>query len=70
MFGQLPDILEDVWVNVAIRKIEDAKQTIDAVPEKHPFSLRYHTVEKVDWETCATVLDATDRKKHLSQGWR
>ncbi len=70
MFGQLPDILEDVWVNVAIREIEKAKQTIDAVPKRHPFELRYHKVEKVDWETCAVVLDSVDRKKHLSKGWK
>lgn len=70
MFGQLPDILEDVWVNVAVREIEKAKQTIDAVPQKHPFELRYHKVEKVDWETCALVLDSVDRRKHLSKGWR
>jgi superfamily II DNA/RNA helicase len=70
MFGQLPDILEDVWVSVAIREIEQARQTIDAVPKKHPFGLRYHKVEKVDWETCEVVLDATDRKKYLSKGWK
>ena len=70
MFGQLPDILEDAWVNVAIGEIEKAKQTIDGVPKKHPFALRYHEVEKVDWETCEMVLDNTNRKKYLSKGWK
>ncbi|GAM11826.1 putative ATP-dependent helicase YqhH [Geobacter sp. OR-1] len=70
MFGQLPDILEDVWINVAIGEIEQAKQTIDAVPNKHPFELRYHKIDRVDWETCEMVLDNTNRKKHLSKGWR
>uniref|UniRef100_A0A831UAK0 Helicase SNF2 n=1 Tax=Geobacter metallireducens TaxID=28232 RepID=A0A831UAK0_GEOME len=71
MFGQLPDILEDVWIDIAIGEIEKARQTIDAVPEKHPFDRRYQSsVEKVNWETCAKVLDSNDRKKHLSRGWR
>ena len=70
MFGQLPDILEDVWIDIAIGEIEMARQTIDAVPVKHPFEIRYHKIDKVNWETCATVLDSNDRKKHLSQGWK
>lgn len=70
MFGQIPDILEDVWVSVAVGEVKKAKQTIDAVPKKHPFELRYHKVEKVDWETCEVVLDTTDRKKYLSKGWK
>lgn len=70
MFGQLPDILEDVWIDIAIGEIEKAHQTIDAVPVKHPFEIRYHKIDKVSWETCATVLDSNDRKKHLSRGWK
>ncbi|MEI8356137.1 MAG: hypothetical protein WCG31_08625, partial [Deltaproteobacteria bacterium] len=70
MFGQLPDILEDVWIDIAIGEIEMARQTIDAVPVKHPFEIRYHKIDKVNWETCATVLDSNDRKKHLSRGWK
>jgi len=71
MFGQLPDILEDVWIDIAIGEIVKARQTIDAVPEKHPFDRRYQSsVEKVNWETCVKVLDSGDRKKHLSRGWR
>lgn len=69
LFGQLPDILEDVWIDIALGEIERAKKTIDAVPKKHPFGLRYHTIEKVDWETCARVLDAEERKRLLTQGW-
>ena len=36
LFGQLPDTLEDVWVSVALGRIEDAKKTIDAVLDEHP----------------------------------
>jgi superfamily II DNA or RNA helicase len=69
LFGQIPDILEDVWIDVALGEIDQARQTIDAVPKKHPFELRYHTIEKVDWESCARVLDPEARKRALAQGW-
>ena len=69
LFGQLPDTLEDVWVHVALGRIEAARQTIDAVPEKHPFALRYHEVKRVDWESCASVLDDNTRRRRLARGW-
>ena len=69
LFGQLPDTLEDVWVQVALGKVEQARQTIDAVPEQHPFALRYHEVSRVDWESCARVLDDDARQRSLARGW-
>ena len=69
LFGQLPDTLEDVWVQVALGRVEQARQTIDAVPEQHPFALRYHEVKRVDWESCARVLDADARRRRLARGW-
>ena len=70
LFGQLPDTLEDVWVRVALGEIEAAKQTIDAVPEEHPFALRYREVRPVDWESCARVLDDDARRRSLTRGWQ
>lgn len=70
MFGQIPDVLEDVWVDVALDKIADAKRTIDAVPKQHPFRIRYDTIKPVHWESCAKVLDAQDMKKVFFEGWR
>ncbi len=70
LFGQLPDILEDVWVSVAIKDQEKARRTIDSVPNKHPFELRYHKIDKVPWESCARVLDTNNRKQFLSRGWK
>ena len=69
LFGQLPDTLEDVWVRVALGEIEQAKRTIDAVPDEHPFALRYHEVGRVDWESCARVLADDARRGSLSRGW-
>jgi len=69
LFGQLPDILEDVWVDVALGQVERVKRTIDTVPRQHPFKLRYHRVESVNWESCATVLNSQDRRAFLARGW-
>jgi SNF2 family DNA or RNA helicase len=70
VFGQLPDFLEDVWVAVAYGEQERAKQIIDAVPQQHPFEIRYTNVEKVNWETCAEVLYEKARRDVLQRGWR
>ena len=69
LFGQIPDVLEDVWVEAAIGDIESAKRIIDAVPRKHPFELKYHRIERVDWESCATVLDARAVRDVLRIPW-
>jgi SNF2 family DNA or RNA helicase len=70
MFGQIPDVLEDVWINVAVNEIEKAKQLIDAIPKKHPFEIRYQeNIGNIDWESCSEVLDNEERKKFLMQGW-
>ncbi len=69
LFGQIPDVLEDVWIDVALGQIEKAKQTIDAVPPQHPFEMKYNQIKKIPWETCAKVLDSAERKRYLMQGW-
>lgn len=69
LFGQIPDVLEDVWVNMAIGEKEEAKRIIDALPKEHPFEVRYTKVEKVDWESCATVLSAEEKRRVLEKGW-
>lgn len=69
LFGQIPDVLEDAWVLMALGEKEQAQKIIDALPEIHPFDLRYTTVQKVDWETCREVLDAGEKWRVLQQGW-
>ena len=69
LFGQLPDVLEDAWVAVALGEKEQAAKIIDAVPEQHPFELRYTKVEQIDWESCRQVLDAQEKRRVLSAGW-
>lgn len=71
LFGQIPDVLQDVWVEVALKNIDKAKRKIDEVPKQHPFELRYHVhVGKVNWENCAIVLDSKEKRKHLMRGWK
>jgi hypothetical protein len=69
LFGQIPDILEDVWVALALGEKDRAKKIIDELPKTHPFELRYTNVEKVEWESCRRVLNETEKKKTLLKGW-
>lgn len=74
LFGQIPDTLEDVWVEVALNNIEEAKKIIGAVSENdtHPFYKKYQdqdSIKPVRWEDCAFVLDNYEKKKYLMQGW-
>ncbi len=69
LFGQIPDVLEDVWVDVALNKIDDAMKTIDEIPPRHPFEIRYNKPVSIDWESCAKVLDDNEKKQHLLKGW-
>ena len=71
LFGQIPDVLEDVWINVAIHKQDEALKIIDQLPEKHPFENRYNLgVKHIDWESCSKVLNKKEKRKILEQGWR
>lgn len=69
LFGQLPDTLQDAWVDVAFDRIDAARHVIDAVPEQHPFEMRYEQIDRVDWSTCTDVLDAAARRERLTTGW-
>ncbi|MCX5991388.1 MAG: phospholipase D-like domain-containing protein [Chloroflexi bacterium] len=69
LFGQIPDVLEDVWIDVAIGEEEQAKRIIDAVPEKHPFEIRYQKIERTDWESCAQVLSGAAKREALMRPW-
>lgn len=69
MFGQIPDTLEDVWVQVAMGHIKQAQEKIDEVPPFHPFEMRYDRVENVNWESCSRVLDSGAQLVELRKGW-
>jgi hypothetical protein len=65
MFGQIPDTLEDVWIDVALNNIEEAKERIDRVPEQNPFTIKYETKIPAteDWAACTFVLDIDEKLK-------
>lgn len=69
LFGQLPDVLEDVWIDVAMGETERAKQIIAAVPREHPFDVKYRHISKIDWESCERVLASGAVRAVLSRGW-
>lgn len=70
LFGQIPDTLEDVWVQIALNDAEAANQLIDrTTATKNPFDKKYSKVEDADWETCASVLNSESMKELLSRGW-
>jgi len=71
MFGQIPDTLEDVWIDIALNNIQNAKERIDRIPEQNPFTIKYETLvlSTQDWETCTVVLDNNEKLKQLMTGW-
>ena len=70
LFGQIPDTLEEVWVQVALNDEQAANQLIDrTTATRNPFDAKYSKVEDADWETCASVLNGISMKELLSRGW-
>ncbi|MCP5417449.1 MAG: DEAD/DEAH box helicase family protein [Chromatiaceae bacterium] len=70
LFGQIPDTLEDVWVQVALHDEQAAQQLIDrTTATRNPFDVKYSKVEDAEWETCTSVLNSVSMKELLSRGW-
>lgn len=69
LFGQVPDVLEDVWIDIALGDVERAKQVIASVPQQHPFEIKYQHIKKIDWETCERVLSPAAKRAALVRGW-
>jgi len=74
LFGQIPDTLEDVWVEVALNRIEEAEKRISDFSESdtHPFYSKYQNqanINPIRWEDCAIVLDKYEKRRYLMEGW-
>jgi hypothetical protein len=70
LFGQIPDTLEDAWVEVALNDEQAARRLIDrTTATRNPFDVKYSAVKDSDWETCASVLNCVSMKDLLSEGW-
>jgi len=71
IFGQIPEVLEDVWIAMAQNDEKRAEEAINKTPKKNPFELKYdQTIPKTeDWQACTFVLDKTEKLKELMKGW-
>ena len=71
LFGQIPDVLEDVWVAIAQKDEARAELAINKLPQKNPFIWKYENAipDCGDWEKCAVVLDKQDETRKLLRGW-
>lgn len=71
LFGQIPDVLEDVWIAIAQNDEAKAELAINKVPEKNPFIIKYEESipDTGNWEKCALVLDKDEELKELLRGW-
>lgn len=70
LFGQIPDTLEDVWVQVALNDEAAANQLIDrAAATRNPFDVKYSRVEDANWEACSSVLNPISVREILEKHW-
>jgi superfamily II DNA or RNA helicase len=71
IFGQIPEVLEDVWIALAQKDEQRALEAINKMPEKNPFKLKYETdiPKSADWEKCEFVIDKQEKRRELLRGW-
>ena len=71
IFGQIPEVLEDVWIAMAQNDEQKALEAINKVPQHNPFTLKYEIdiPDCGDWEKCTEVLDKQEKLKELMKGW-
>ena len=71
LFGQIPDTLKDVWVQIAEHDEAKARELIERTVEtQNPFDVKYSKVEDAQWESCTTVLNAFSTGELLRKPWR
>jgi ERCC4-related helicase len=70
LFGQVPDTLEDAWIEVAEGREQKARQTIGQIPEKHPFEAKYNQIQSINWESCSEVLNKHAVTECLTATWQ
>ena len=67
--GPLGLTLEAAWIAAAQGDDRKARETIDAVPEQHPFEAKYNQIASINWESCSAVLNRVAAKEALERGW-
>lgn len=72
LFGGLPDVIEDDWIEDIETLDLKLSEYIDKQRRATAFELRYSdTIDPPDepWERCSQVLSRRDVAEHLSRGW-
>lgn len=72
LFGSLPDVIEDDWIDDIEELDEKLRAFIERKREANAFDLRYgETIDAKDepWEKCAEVLSRRDVIERLSKPW-
>ncbi len=68
IFGDIPDHLEDVWVEAALSGIEEAAQQLFKVQARPPFAARYDdTVDTRDWDQATQTVALAQVQEALLQ---
>ncbi len=61
---------KDVWIDAALRELEEAKQRIQEVSTRSAFEVRYDKkIEAVDFESCTDVLNQVEIQELMRRGW-
>jgi superfamily II DNA or RNA helicase len=72
LFGSLPDVIEDDWIEDIEQLEEKLSEFIERKKKANAFDLRYSdTVDPKGepWEKCAEVLSRRDVVERMSRGW-
>lgn len=71
LFGQIPDTLEDVWIDLALGNKEEASHCIDQATalKANPFDAKYGMVMDEDWDSNPRVIDPIETAELLKKGW-
>ncbi len=70
LFGQIPDVLKNVWVQVALDDLAAAERLINDIPKVNPFDNRYSKMDSIPgWETWSEVLNRREKLEVLRKGW-
>lgn len=70
LFGQIPDVLKNVWIETALDNIQEAKRLIEDLPQTNPFDNRYANIEAVpQWDTWSEVVNRREKLDELRKPW-
>ncbi|MEW6301190.1 MAG: hypothetical protein AB1671_26225 [Thermodesulfobacteriota bacterium] len=69
LLGSWENLDEDEEDEDKIFSESDTQQAATDLPRTHPFEVRYTRVEKIDWESCRSVLENAEKLRILREAW-